>query len=87
MFKDNTDRMYSIDNDSQRITVLCRLGNKSKTSYDGDQNDSIQHKNMYISLLQIQFSPLRQYAYVPVPNSQKIEGKSLSVMNYLLNHD
>lgn len=31
---------------------------------------------LYIFLLQIQFSPLRQYAYVPGSNSQKIEGKS-----------
>lgn len=39
------------------------------------------YNDMYISLLQIQFNPLHQYAYVPVPRSHKIEGKSLSVMN------
>ena len=36
---------------------------------------------MYISLLQVQFSPLSQYAYVPVPRSHQIEGKPPSVMN------
>lgn len=28
-----------------------------------------------ICLLQIEFRPLHQYAYVPVPNSHKIESK------------
>lgn len=34
---------------------------------------------MYISPLQIEFSPLRQYAYVPAPNSKKIEGNCFCV--------
>lgn len=33
------------------------------------------YTNMTICLLQIEFSPLRQYTYVPVTKSQKIEGK------------
>lgn len=35
---------------------------------------------MTICLPQIEFSPLRQYTYVPAPNSQKIEGKNFSLL-------
>jgi len=38
----------------------------------------VQYNIVFISPLQIQFSPLRQYAYVPAPKSQKIEGMSIS---------
>lgn len=52
------------------------LQNKSKTFCDGEKTMML-YNNMYISLLQIQFSPLRLYAYAPATKSQKIEGKSI----------
>lgn len=36
---------------------------------------------MCISLPQIEYSPLHQYAYVAAPKSQKIEGKFYNILN------